>query len=358
MNKTLKFIQSPFINTRKNYLKPCKSSNQDLPNNINLSLKKVHDLRYGENPHQQSAIYIDSDLTNKEKYGIASARQYNGKEMSYNNYLDADAAYNLVNDITDPACVIIKHTNPCGASTSNNLKEAYLSALKGDPLSAFGGIVAFNRKVDEKLAKLIKDFKNPLDKTKNMFYEIIIAPEYSISALNVLMQKSKNLRILEVNSAVDFMYKNFRQISGGFLYQDFDRLTSEQISFECVSEKQLDESLLDDVKFAWTCVKHIKSNAITVVKNKTLLGMGCGQPNRVKSVELALEKSGDQVQGSVLASDAFFPFSWNDAVEKACKSGVSVIVQPGGSKLDQECIDCCNKYNVVLVMTSVRHFLH
>lgn len=278
--------------------------------------------------------------------------------MSYNNYLDADAAYQCCSDFVEPTCVIVKHTNPCGVATrSKDLKEAYRLAVRADPISAFGGIVAFNRPVDEELAKEIREFRSPTDNETRMFYEIVIAPGYTPEGLECLKGKSKNLRILEAKTRAPSGL-SLRQVAGGWLSQDADSLSPEEITFTSVSEAKPTPEQLEDIKFAWRVVKHVKSNAITIAKGGRLLGMGSGQPNRVNSVRIAIEKSAEEVQGSVLASDAFFPFSWNDSVELACKAGVKAIVHPGGSLRDQDAIDCCNKYGVALLTTGVRHFRH
>jgi len=315
------------------------------------------ELRYGENPHQWAAFYTDASLREHGRGGIATAVQHHGKEMSYNNYLDADAAWNCVNDFTGPSCVIVKHTNPCGVATREDLLEAYRLAVHADATSAFGGIVAFNRVVDEALARELREFRNPNDGETRMFYEIVVAPGYTPEGLTVLKGKSKDLRILEARPHSPGG-RSFRQVGGGWLVQDADDRTPEDIEFQVVSERQPTPTEMDDLKFAWRCVKHVKSNAITVAKDGRLLGMGSGQPNRVKSVEIAMEKAGDEVAGAVLASDAFFPFAWGDSIEKACQAGIKVIVHPGGSVRDQDGVDCCNQYGVSLVLTGTRHFRH
>ncbi|KAG2422701.1 hypothetical protein HXX76_015865 [Chlamydomonas incerta] len=314
-------------------------------------------LRYGENPHQAAAFYTDASLREATLGGVATSVVHWGKEMSYNNYLDADAAYQCCCDYTEPTCVIVKHTNPCGIASRGDLREAYRLAVRADPISAFGGIVAFNRPVDADLAREIREFRSPQDNETKMFYEIVIAPGYTPEGLEVLKGKSKNLRILEAKARAPSGL-SLRQVAGGWLWQDADSLQPEAITFTCVSEAKPTQQQLEDLKFAWRAVKHVKSNAITIAKEGRLLGMGSGQPNRVNSVRIALEKAGAEVGGSVLASDAFFPFSWNDSVEIACKAGVSAIVHPGGSLRDQDAIDVCNKYGVVLLTTGVRHFRH
>ncbi|KIY98247.1 phosphoribosylaminoimidazolecarboxamideformyltransferase / IMP cyclohydrolase [Monoraphidium neglectum] len=314
-------------------------------------------LRYGENPHQAAAFYVDDSLAEAGAGGVATSVQHNGKEMSYNNYLDADAAYSACCDFTEPTCVIVKHTNPCGVASRGDLLEAYRLAVVADPISAFGGIVAFNRPVDEALAREIREYRSPTDGETRMFYEIVIAPSYTPEGLEVLKGKSKTLRILEAKPRAP-SGRQLRQVAGGWLQQGADSLAPEDITFEVVSEKQPTPQQLEDLKFAWRCVKHVKSNAIAVAKDGRMLGMGSGQPNRVKSTEIALEKAAADVAGSVLASDAFFPFSWGDSVEKACQAGVAAIAHPGGSMRDADAVACCNKYGVVLVTTGVRHFKH
>ncbi|KAG0485420.1 hypothetical protein HPP92_009499 [Vanilla planifolia] len=255
--------------------------------------------------------------------------------MSYNNYLDADAAWNCVSEFQSPTCVIVKHTNPCGVASREDVLEAYRLAVKADPISAFGGIVAFNATIDENLAKEIREFRSPADGETRMFYEIVIAPHYTDEGLEVLRGKSKNLRILEAKKTKKGLF-SLRQVGGGWLAQQPDDLTPEDIEFKVKSERCPQANELSDAQFAWLCVKHVKSNAIVIAKRK----------------------AGDEVKGAALASDAFFPFAWNDAVEEACKQGVGVIAEPGGSIRDADAIDCCNKYGVSLLFTNVRHFRH
>jgi phosphoribosylaminoimidazolecarboxamide formyltransferase/IMP cyclohydrolase len=324
---------------------------------LTIPLELSAGLRYGENPHQSAAFYVDRSFREHDRGGIATAVQRHGKEMSYNNYLDADAAWNAVNDFPGSSCVIVKHTNPCGVATRDDLLEAYRLAVRADATSAFGGIVAFNRPVDETLARELREFRNPNDGETRMFYEIVVAPAYTPEGLTILKGKSKDLRILEAQPRKPGG-RSFRQVGGGWLVQDSDDLRPEDIELKVVTDRQPTPQELEDLKFAWRCVKHVKSNAITVAKDNRLLGMGSGQPNRVKSVEIAMEKAGDNVKGAALASDAFFPFAWNDSIENACKAGVAAIIHPGGSLRDQDGIDCCNKYGVAMVLTGTRHFRH
>ncbi|KAL0335310.1 UNVERIFIED_CONTAM: Bifunctional purine biosynthesis protein PurH [Sesamum radiatum] len=298
-----------------------QTGGDEFPPGLTVPLSLKSSLRYGENPHQKAAFYVDKSLAEVNAGGIATAVQHHGKEMSYNNYLDADAAWNCVCEFSKPTCVIVKHTNPCGVASRDDIVEAYRLAVNADPVSAFGGIVAFNVEVDEALAKDIREFRSPTDGETRMFYEIVVAPKYSKKGLEVLRGKSKTLRILEAKKAPE-------------------------------------ENELHDAQFAWLCVKHVKSNAIVIAKNNCMLGMGSGQPNRLESLKIAMRKAGEEVKGAALASDAFFPFAWNDAVEEACKSGVGVIAEPGGSIRDADAIDCCNKYGVSLLFTNVRHFRH
>ena len=324
---------------------------------LTIPLELTQELRYGENPHQKAAFYTDRSLREHGRGGIATAKQLHGKEMSYNNYLDADAAWNAVNDFPGPSCVVVKHTNPCGAATREDMLEAYRLAVRGDATSAFGGIVAFNRPVDEALARELREFRSPNDGETRMFYEIVVAPSYTPEGLTLLKGKSKDLRILEAMPRTKGG-RSYRQVGGGWLVQDADDLGPDDVDFRVVTKTQPTPQQLEDLKFAWRCVKHVKSNAITVAKDGRLLGMGSGQPNRVASVELAMGKAGDEVRGAALASDAFFPFAWGDSIENACQAGIAAIAHPGGSIRDQDGIDCCDKYGVAMVLTGTRHFRH
>jgi phosphoribosylaminoimidazolecarboxamide formyltransferase / IMP cyclohydrolase len=353
------------------------------PPALTVPLRLALPLRYGENPHQRAAFYADESLAEAGlRSGVGHSVQHHGKEMSYNNYLDADAAFTTVSDFSVPACVVVKHTNPCGVATAHaddpsSLLEAYRSAVRADPVSAFGGIVAFNREVDADMAREIREFRSPTDGETRMFYEIVIAPGYSSEGLEILKGKSKALRILEAPLRPP-TGRQLRQVSGGWLWQGPDDLAPADaaggakkeggkkegeavptaVEFTVVSEAQPTKEMLEDLATAWRCVKHVKSNAIAVAKAGRMLGMGSGQPNRVKSTQIALEKAGSEARGAALASDAFFPFSWGDSVEIACQAGVAAIAHPGGSIRDEDAIACCNKYGVVLVTTGVRHFKH
>ena len=308
-------------------------------NDINLNLKYVKNLRYGENPHQSAAIYKSYD----SQYGIVGAEQLNGKEMSYSNYIDADSAYIAVSNFEKHCVSIVKHTNTCGLAIRENQLDAFKSALEGDPISAFGGIVGFNSKVSLETAKL-------LNKT---FFEIIIAPEYDLIALEEL-KKKKSLRVLKIRPEKFNKYL-IRSISGGFIKQT-NNLIEDNYNLSVVTHSHPSSQEFEDLKFAWKACSFIKSNSIVLVKNKKLLGMGAGQPNRLMSVKIAGEIAGKSASGSVLASDAFFPFP--DALEQGVKLGVKAVIQPGGSVNDKKIIDIANEFNISMIFTSQRRFLH
>jgi phosphoribosylaminoimidazolecarboxamide formyltransferase/IMP cyclohydrolase len=320
---------------------------QTFPEEMTLALKKARSLRYGENPHQQAAFYVEQNVRQSQD-GFASLEQLSGPEISFNNLLDLDAAFNVLSDFTAPTIAIMKHTNPCGLASHNDLAEAYQRALAGDPVAAFGGIVASNQILDLATAKEI-------DKHH---FDAIVAPGYDKGALELLKRK-ESLRLAKAasyHSSSSEIHLDFRHIRGGFLAQMSDALTESELKPRIVTRRQPSETELSDLLFAWKAVKGIKSNAIVIAKDKTLLGMGAGQPSRVVSVELALKKAGARARDSVLASDAFFPFT--DGPELAIKHGVTSIIQPGGSVRDKEVIELADKYNVTVVFTGVRHFKH
>ena len=319
------------------------------PDEMTIALKKRHGLRYGENPHQTAAFYAEQTVAGKKDSGITWARKLWGKELSFNNILDADAAWGTSTDFAQQTVAIVKHTNPCGLSSHPDIAQAYRQALSGDPVSAFGGIVAANRAISLGMAQ----------EMSNTFYEVVIAPEYDADALEVL-KKKKNLRILLAElppeHATATGYLDFRRVKGGLLVQSSDSLAEGSVNLKTVTKRSPTESELKDLKFAWRAVKHIKSNAIVLVKDETLLGMGAGQPNRVVSVDIAKAKAGEKSRGSVMASDAMFPFP--DSVEQAAEGGVTAIIQPGGSIRDEDSIKAADKYNIAMVFTGIRHFLH
>jgi phosphoribosylaminoimidazolecarboxamide formyltransferase/IMP cyclohydrolase len=321
------------------------------PLQLTVALEKVQDLRYGENPHQRAALY--RLLTPGPGTGMATARQLHGRELSYNNIMDADAAWQAVCDFQEPTVVIVKHANPCGLASRPHLAEAFQLAFQGDPISAFGGIVAVNRPVDLALAQAIREARHPTS-GQRLYLEVIIAPEYEAEAL-LLLKKSPNLRILQVSSPpADHL--TYRHVSGGLLVQEPDRYPDHQLEMKVVTKRAPSPQEMEDLLFAWKACKHVKSNAIVVAKDKALLGMGAGQPNRVQSVRLATEGAGPRAQGAVLASDAFFPFP--DSVEEAARAGITAIVQPGGSVRDEEVIRAADHHGLAMVFTGVRHFRH
>jgi phosphoribosylaminoimidazolecarboxamide formyltransferase/IMP cyclohydrolase len=317
------------------------------PEEMTIALRKARSLRYGENPHQQAAFYIEQNVKQRQD-GLASLEQLSGPEISFNNLLDLDAALNVLSDFTAPTVAIMKHNNSCGLASHNDLAEAYRRALTGDPVAAFGGIVASNRIINLATAQEI-------DKTH---YDAIVAPGYRKEALKLLRRK-ENLRLVKVapyRPASSELHLDFRRVRGGLLAQTPDTLAKPELEPHVVTKRRPSAAELSDLLFAWKAVKSIRSNAIVIAKDKTLLGMGAGQPSRVVSVELALERAGNRAKGSVLASDAFFPFA--DGPELAIKHGVTAIIQPGGSVRDKEVIKLANKYNVAMVFTGIRHFRH
>ena len=315
------------------------------PDEMTVALKKIQDLSYGENPHQQAAFYREQ-VIGKGEPGIASAAQLSGKPLSYNNILDIDGALRAACDFTAPTIAIIKHTNPCGLSSHNDLAEAYRRALAGDPVSAFGGIVASNTKIDMATAQEI-------NKTH---FDGIIAPDYDEEAL-ALLKKKADMRILKVAGVTGRMSAlEYRRSSGGGIVVMTPDFTPDEVPMRTMSKREPTAEEIKDLLFAWRAVKHVKSNAIVLVKDSELLGMGAGQPSRVDSVAISLKKAGERASGSVLGSDAFFPFP--DGVELAARAGVTAIIEPGGSKRDEDAIKVADEYNMAMVFTGMRHFKH
>lgn len=314
------------------------------PQNLRFFASKVQDLRYGENPQQKAVLYADPEAG---RGTLVFGQQLQGKELSYNNWMDLDAAWEIVSEYEDTVCVIIKHTNPCGVASGSTVREAYERALEADPMSAFGGIIAFNRVVDEETAEAIKE----------RFYEVIVAPEFSPRARDILAEKT-NLRLFVVGreECCDTRGWKVRTVNGGFLIQEEDKGTTPIGEWEVVSEQKPSQDDLAELEFAWKACKHVKSNAIVVSNKRQVIGVGAGQMNRVGSAAIALEQAGDKAKGAYLASDAFFPFP--DSVELAHRYGVKAIIQPGGSVKDKEIIAAANKLGIALVFTSRRHFKH
>ena len=320
----------------------------EFPRTLNLQFIKKQDMRYGENSHQQAAFYVEEHLA---QGSIATAKQVQGKELSYNNIADTDAALECVKSFAEPACVIVKHANPCGVAVSDNILNAYLNAFKTDPTSAFGGIIAFNRPLDAKTAQTIVD---------KQFVEVIIAPSVDQDAL-AITQTKKNVRVLECGqwsgSAVASL--DFKRVNGGLLVQDRDlgMVTQEQLTV--VTKRQPTEKELSDALFCCKVAKFVKSNAIVYAKDNMTIGIGAGQMSRVYSAKIAGIKAQDEnleVAGSVVASDAFFPF--RDGVDAAAAVGVTCVIQPGGSIRDDEVIQAANEHNIAMIFTNMRHFRH
>ena len=311
-----------------------------VPERLTLSYNLQDSLRYGENPHQKAYHYVQD---NNESYALQNAVQLHGKEMSYNNIQDASAALDILAEFDETTCVAVKHMNPCGVATGSSVFEAYSRAYEADPVSIFGGIVAVNGKVDKETA----------EKMHSIFLEIILATDYDKEALEILTKK-KNLRIYKLSEKNNNHEQQIKSVRGGILVQDFnDKLADE---YESVTEKKVDESQQRDIEFGLKVVKHVKSNAIVVVKDGQTLGIGAGQMNRVGSCKIALEQAGEKARGAVLASDAFFPM--RDSADMAADYGIAAIVQPGGSIRDQESIDACNEKGVAMVFSKIRHFKH
>ena len=311
-----------------------------VPEKLTLSYTLQDSLRYGENPHQKAYHYVQD---NNESYALQNAVQLYGKEMSYNNIQDASAALDILSEFNETTCVAVKHMNPCGVATGSSVFEAYSRAYEADPVSIFGGIVAVNGKVDKETA----------EKMHSIFLEIILATDYDEEALEILTKK-KNLRIYKLSEKNNNHEQQIKSVRGGILVQDFnDKLADE---YESVTEKKVDETQQRDIEFGLKVVKHVKSNAIVVVKDGQTLGIGAGQMNRVGSCKIALEQAGEKARGAVLASDAFFPM--RDSADIAADYGIAAIVQPGGSIRDQESIDACNEKGVAMVFSKIRHFKH
>lgn len=317
----------------------------ELPEQLSLSYEKQQTLRYGENPHQKAAFYREiSNLDGR----LSGAAQLHGKELSYNNIGDASAAIEMIREFSDPTVVALKHANPCGVGTAESILQAYDRAYQADPVSIFGGIVVLNREVDAETAT----------EMKKIFLEIIIAPSYADEALTIL-KKKKNLRLLELPELMAPVSNEkyfYKKVDGGLLIQEADLHKMDDESYEVVTKAQPSEQEWADLKLAWKVVKHAKSNAIVVVKDGATQGVGAGQTSRIWAVENSLDRSNSSTQGSVLASDAFFPFS--DSVEKAHAAGVKAIIQPGGSVRDEDSIKACDEFGISMVFTGMRHFKH
>ena len=305
-------------------------------------------LRYGENPHQNAAFYVDQQAP---AGSLAAAKQLQGKALSYNNIADSDAALECVKQFENPACVIVKHANPCGVAVADNIHDAYDKAFKTDPTSAFGGIIAFNRPLDVKTAETIVD---------RQFVEVIVAPAIAADALDIIAAK-KNVRVLETGEWPDAALPgfDFKKVSGGLLVQNTDLGIITESDLKVVTDLAPTAQQIQDMLFAWTVVKYVKSNAIIFCKDNMTIGVGAGQMSRVYSTRIAAIKAADEgleIKGSVMASDAFFPF--RDGIDAAAETGISAIIQPGGSMRDDEVIQAANEHGLAMVFTGMRHFRH
>ncbi|OGT31279.1 MAG: bifunctional phosphoribosylaminoimidazolecarboxamide formyltransferase/IMP cyclohydrolase [Gammaproteobacteria bacterium RIFCSPHIGHO2_12_FULL_35_23] len=317
-------------------------SEATFPNTLNLNYVKERKLRYGENPHQQACLYRSLGT----ETGLLTAQQLQGKPMSFNNYVDSDSALQCLQEFSEPACVIVKHANPCGVAIGNNINEAFKAAFEADSKSAFGGIIALNKPCSKAIAEYLSQ----------AFIEIIIAPSFSQEALDLFAIK-KNLRLLKL-AQIDKIYEplNFKTIVGGLLMQTHDNHQLDPSHLNIVTKIQPTQAMTTDLLFSWRVVKHIKSNAILIAKNGTTVGIGAGQVSRIDAVEIAVQKAQTALTGTVLASDAFFPF--RDSIDRIAKTGVSAIIQPGGSVRDKEVIQACDEYNIAMIFTEVRCFKH
>ena len=330
-----------------NYLGRVKEDGtmDELPRTINLQFSKVQEMRYGENPHQKAAFYTEK---NPADACIATAKQLQGKELSYNNIGDTDAALECIKQFDEPACVIVKHANPCGVSVNDSLLEAYNSAYSTDPESAFGGIIAFNRELDVDTAKTI---------VERQFVEVIIAPSISGEAIDAVAAK-KNVRLLECGQWQNTNERlDFKRVNGGLLVQDADLLLLNEM--KVVTETQPNEQEMIDLLFGWKVAKFVKSNAIVYAKNNMTIGVGAGQMSRINSARIAgikAEHASLEVPGSVMASDAFFPF--RDGIDAAHEAGIVAVIQPGGSMRDEEVIAAANEHGMSMIFTGMRHFRH
>jgi phosphoribosylaminoimidazolecarboxamide formyltransferase/IMP cyclohydrolase len=322
---------------------------EDFPSTLSLKYKRSDVLRYGENPHQQAAVYVDP---RSKVASVVSARQLNGKELSYNNLLDLDSALAIVRAFSMPAVSVIKHNNPCGAAVDAQLSHAVSKAMAGDPLSAFGSVLGFNRPVDRASAEMLAE--------PGLFVEAIVAPSFDADALEVLTTKPKwgaNVRLLHAGSLeVSPSRWNLRPLEGGALLQETDTKSDPEDQWTVVTEKKPEQDVWDDIRFAWEIVRHVKSNAIVLAKEGMLLGAGAGQMSRIDSVEISIKKAGDRISGSVLASDAFFPFP--DSIDMIAAHGIRAVIQPGGSRGDEAVIEACNKHGIPMIFTGRRHFKH
>jgi len=322
-----------------------KVGEEEFPQTLSLTFEKVQEMRYGENPHQKAVFYKE---VGANVGCLPSAKQLHGKELSYNNINDANGALELLKEFDEPTVVAVKHANPCGVGSADNIYDAYIKAYESDPVSIFGGILAANREIDERTAEEIN----------KIFIEIVIAPSFTEGALKILTQK-KNIRIMQldnISAKVPSGTYDMKKVAGGLLVQSYNNDLLNMDELQYVTEKKPTKEELESLIFAMKVVKHTKSNGIVLAKGRQTIGVGPGQTNRIMAAKIAIEYAGDRAKGAVLASDAFFPFP--DCVEAAAAAGITAIIQPGGSIKDQESIDACNKHGIAMVFTGMRHFKH
>ena len=332
------------------YVADQASGGEEFPASLNIPLRLKATLRYGENPHQQAAVYALSGASTGAN--LMTARQLSGKELSYNNLLDLDSALAMVRVSPTPAVAVIKHNNPCGAATADILADAARAAMDGDPQSAFGSVLGVNRPLDAATAEVLVE--------PSRFIEAIVAPSFDPDALEILTSRPKwkaNVRLMQVGPLEAAPpVRQFRSIEGGLLVQQADSSSDTEGQWKVVTEKQPDDVCLADLRFAWSTARHVKSNAIVLVSGRALVGVGAGQMSRVDAVQIAIRKAGDRAAGAVLGSDAFFPFA--DSIDEAAAAGVAAVIQPGGSRRDDEVIDACNRHGLPMIFTGRRHFRH
>jgi phosphoribosylaminoimidazolecarboxamide formyltransferase/IMP cyclohydrolase len=326
------------------------SAHLEVPIAIEIKLQGQGRLRYGENPHQSAALFT---YPNPPAHALVRAKQLHGKELSYNNYLDLDSALAMVRSLPPPSVVVVKHNNPCGAACAETVGEAVRRAWGSDPVSAFGSVLGFNEPVDAAAAEFLAE--------PDRFVEAIVAPKFTPEAFEILTTKPKwkaNVRLLELEQMMlpSHVEHEYRQISGGMLSQTADNMLDDDAEWKVVTVTQPTKAQHIDLRIAWAVCRHVKSNAIVLAKDLTVVGVGAGQMSRVDSVEIALKKAGDRVRGAVLASDAFFPF--DDSIHRAAAAGVAAIIQPGGSRRDDEVIAACNQHGIPMIFTGQRHFRH
>lgn len=315
---------------------------EKFPETITVTYEKVQDLRYGENPHQKAGFYKKSFAG----YSMGNAKQLHGKELSYNNIQDANAALEILNEFTAPTVVAVKHMNPCGVGSGKNVEEAWKKAYEADKVSIFGGIVVTNSCITKSVA----------EELSKLFLEIVIAPDFEKEALEIITQK-KNIRVLQIDMNSEILNKmKVTSVMDGALIQEFDEMKISKNELVCVTERKPTDVEIEELIFSWNVVKHVKSNAIVIGKDNQTIGIGAGQMNRVGAAKIALEQGGEKCMGAVLASDAFFPM--DDTVELATKYGIKAIIQPGGSIKDSFSIEACNRHGIAMVFTGVRHFKH